>query len=480
MPWIIYTRGTIPTYRVALFLQGLKDGSLKGKDYDYIKLLVSNEGKKFWFAWDERKSLEYGDILIQKISTKKSFEKHYKKIKSIADCSIETSQALNKISFVKLNNEEFSNVLKKVWKIFVPANTYIGFDVDTIDIIFDKFLYEEFQKEFKGEAKDEQNVFHEISTPSCKTYVQKEELEMLKISLKNKISTKDIEKIYSDFWWTSLGWESVVPKNKEYFERQIVKLRLRDVKILRENLRHLDNHAEEILSRRKKLLKKYKLSKKFAHLLDVADKYTFLHDLRKEMQVKNVHSSQIFLKEIARRTGYKTSDLEWLWTNEILEILAGKKLDNKIIKKRKKCYFVLIANGKFKETLGEEGVKIRKKELEIKLDNSGIIKGQIGQKGKIKGIVKVCAGAEDALRKIKNGNILVCGMTLPEYVPAMKKAGAIITDEGGITCHAAIISRELKIPCVTGTKIATQVLKDGDCVEVDANQGIVKILKIKK
>jgi phosphoenolpyruvate synthase/pyruvate phosphate dikinase len=66
------------------------------------------------------------------------------------------------------------------------------------------------------------------------------------------------------------------------------------------------------------------------------------------------------------------------------------------------------------------------------------------------------------------GNILVCPMTLPDYVPAMKKARAIITNEGGITCHAAIISRELKIPCIVGTKIATQVLKDGDRVEVDA------------
>ena len=60
----------------------------------------------------------------------------------------------------------------------------------------------------------------------------------------------------------------------------------------------------------------------------------------------------------------------------------------------------------------------------------------------------------------------------------MKKAAAIVTDDGGLTCHAAIVARELKTPCVVGTKIATKVLKDGDMVEVDANKGIVK--KIKK
>jgi pyruvate,water dikinase len=59
----------------------------------------------------------------------------------------------------------------------------------------------------------------------------------------------------------------------------------------------------------------------------------------------------------------------------------------------------------------------------------------------------------------------------------MKIAGAIITNQGGITSHAAITSREMKIPCIIGTKIATKVLKDGDLVEVDANRGVVKIIK---
>ena len=66
--------------------------------------------------------------------------------------------------------------------------------------------------------------------------------------------------------------------------------------------------------------------------------------------------------------------------------------------------------------------------------------------------------------------------TNPDIVPAMKKAGAIVTEQGGITSHAAIVSRELRTPCVIGTKIATKVLKDGMVVEVDANKGIVKIL----
>lgn len=75
---------------------------------------------------------------------------------------------------------------------------------------------------------------------------------------------------------------------------------------------------------------------------------------------------------------------------------------------------------------------------------------------------------------MKLGDILVSIATDPDIVPAMKKAAAIVTEQGGVTSHAAIVSRELNIPCVIGTKIATRVLKDGDRVEVDANKGIVK------
>ena len=81
------------------------------------------------------------------------------------------------------------------------------------------------------------------------------------------------------------------------------------------------------------------------------------------------------------------------------------------------------------------------------------------------------------MHKISVGDILVSPMTRPDFVPAMKKAVAFITDEGGITCHAAIVAREMKKPCIIGTKIATQLLKDGMEVEVDANKGIVKIIK---
>ena len=109
--------------------------------------------------------------------------------------------------------------------------------------------------------------------------------------------------------------------------------------------------------------------------------------------------------------------------------------------------------------------------------DSSEIKGVIAQKGFVKGIARIVYTEKD-LKKISSSNdILVSPMTRPEFVPAMKIAGAVVTDEGGVVCHAAIVAREMKKPCIIGTKIATKVLKDGDLVEVDADNGVVRIME---
>lgn len=103
-------------------------------------------------------------------------------------------------------------------------------------------------------------------------------------------------------------------------------------------------------------------------------------------------------------------------------------------------------------------------------------RGQSAFRGLVRGTVRVCKNYTQML-EVKEGDILVSPMTTPDFLPAMKKAAAFVTDEGGITCHAGIVAREMHKPCVIGTKIATKVLKDGDEVEVDADKGIVKVLK---
>ncbi len=123
-------------------------------------------------------------------------------------------------------------------------------------------------------------------------------------------------------------------------------------------------------------------------------------------------------------------------------------------------------------TIGESDLPNEKiSDVNIKL-----IKGKVAYPGFIKGYVRRLMG-HDQINLLQEGEILVSPMTIPDFLPAMKKAAAFVTDEGGMLCHAAIVARELKKPCIVGTKFATQVLKNGDLVEVDANKGVITILQ---
>jgi phosphohistidine swiveling domain-containing protein len=116
--------------------------------------------------------------------------------------------------------------------------------------------------------------------------------------------------------------------------------------------------------------------------------------------------------------------------------------------------------------------------LEEEASSDGVastLHGTVAARGRARGKVRIVHSRAD-IGKVQEGEILVTEMTTPDFVPAMHRAGAIVTDEGGMTSHAAIVSRELGKPCVVGTRVATQRLRDGMEVEVDAEVGVVRIL----
>ena len=165
------------------------------------------------------------------------------------------------------------------------------------------------------------------------------------------------------------------------------------------------------------------------------------------------------------------------------------KISNKLkqkIKERKTGNILAISdlNGKFQLLCGEIADKRFYEEVES-IEEIEEVKSFTGDVACRKGIVKGKVftfryGSPDFAKRISQfpeGSILIANMTLPALMPAIRKAKAMVTDSGGITCHAAIVSRELGIPCIIGTGIATKVLKDNDEIEVDTDNGVIKILK---
>lgn len=125
--------------------------------------------------------------------------------------------------------------------------------------------------------------------------------------------------------------------------------------------------------------------------------------------------------------------------------------------------------------LQQHGLALKK----VEATYNETLQGSTAYLWNVQGRVCLVHGLQD-LAKVQQGDVMVTEMTSPEYVPAMKKCLAIITDEWGITSHAAIVAREMDKPCIIWTKIATKVLHDGDLVEVDADQGIVRIIESAK
>lgn len=173
------------------------------------------------------------------------------------------------------------------------------------------------------------------------------------------------------------------------------------------------------------------------------------------------------LEAIADAKGTEEQYLPYLTYEEICGI---EKLELEEIRQ----YYEERKNGYSAQTQGDHLVIGNFGEPPQVRTESTELSGNVAFKGKVIGKVKIMHSPQD---EFGDAEILVVGMTTPDYLPMMKKAKAFVTDEGGITCHAAIIAREMKKPCIIGTKVATQVLHDGDLVEVDAINGVVRILE---
>ncbi len=122
-----------------------------------------------------------------------------------------------------------------------------------------------------------------------------------------------------------------------------------------------------------------------------------------------------------------------------------------------------------------EAYKATELAVEESLHHINELQGQSVCPGIVKGKVRIVQSLEDA-DTLQRGEILVAPSTFPAYVPAMERSAAIVTNEGGLLCHAAIVAREIKVPCIVGTKIATKVFRNGDLVEVDAVNGTISKL----
>lgn len=437
---------------------------------DFILTGVGKQLKKLWNAsydlgisfkngsatvfegLDSKKKLER-IILNKHLRDKKILKKHLEKGEKTMKVLLETSRKLRK-SRLNVSNKELYKFLvlyKKSFHKFAPY-LFTVFPIETV-------LTEQLEKE----VRLNEGHFRILTTVQKDSEFYLEQKDLLEIAL-DKLSGKNLglalESHVNLFGYMGLTNDfRSSPWDKKHFEKNML-----EFKTPQEDLKKLVSTREKELTTYKSFIKT--LPKKTVKIAELLQDYMWFRNKRiSVLKVAQYNLRSLFL-EICRRFGLSFDDLIWYKVDEIEDLLKNNKKVK--IALRKKQFRIELIDGK---------IRYFDKELGRKSADSKIVelKGMIASVGQAAGIARILSSSKE-IEKVKEGDILVTAMTTPDFVTAMRRSAAIVTDEGGILCHAAIVSREFGIPCIVGTQIATQVLKDGDRVLVDAEKGVVRKL----
>jgi phosphohistidine swiveling domain-containing protein len=476
---------------------------------DISKYLDFNikEAITFWRDWDSQlMCLDYQSYhkasrkILALIKKDPEFGlKINRDIVKIADKILLNNKLDSNVKIAEISNEElfkrYSKFLLYARKQFIPGS--LPMILDVVEQHLSGYLLNYLINKSKS-VESANKAFSLLTHSLQRSPIQQEELDFLKIikEIKNKFhdqSSKNIEKsirkknnsIYKkiinhhqEYHCLTHDFRGPDINIKDIFDR-IIKFKNEKIKI-EERLLEIINEEKNIKFEQKKLIKKYQIDKHHQQLIKVLQGFLFSKLYRKN---KYTHASYFYNQiclEIAKRINFSQKQVWFLLPAELKDVLTNNKtIDVNKINLRLFKSIITSKAGKTKFITGKQVEHIFSQiDVPEITGNNDLISGQVSYPGKIIGKVKIVLLVND-IKKVNKGDVLVSIATNPDLLPAMKKAGAIITNAGGITCHAAIVSRELKTPCIIGTKIATKVLKDGDLVEVDANKGEVKILKRK-
>lgn len=424
----------------------------------------------YLYAWEDLYKIRE-ELFKHYHSDKKYLNYLLKSDEKICRETLKKYRILGKINWSKASIKELFSGWRKANDLYARllsvSHIVEGFTLTT----------EERTRELINEVfPNDQEKFSLLTTPAKHSFMSAEHYKLcliarsVKLDKWNSANMRKLTVHQKKYFWKLNGYTSAKFLDNEYFAKEIQELF--DKKFDFEKFINDFQDLSKRIKKKKQLLKEVK-NQELLDLLKISDAIFVIHDRRKEHMTQAITYMELILNEISKRFDIPLNDLHYIRASELEKL---PKIWPELKKRRRCSVFILLPSGEKPILTGLRAKKYFEK-LEKSKNTSKVseIKGYSASPGKVIGRIKVCRG-EQELTKMEIGDILVACMTQPEFLPAMKKAKAVITDEGGLTCHAAIVARELGIPCVIGTKIATKVLKDGDHVEVDAHKGIIKKL----
>lgn len=388
-------------------------------------------------------------------------------IEKEANNLLDTTKSLSSINVNNLSNEELIKSFLEGYYAIARVTAFMSFK-GTIQIseILEKKVRLLLQNKI-NDAEEVNDTFLLISLPREDSFMTKERKNILKIAIENQAG-KEISSLLenhtNEFSWMGCIMYLGEPYKKSHFKEELENELKEDCSTKLNEINNQRKTREESITTFVN-----KLTTKEKELVYQFRTWIHLRTYVKDLTSIGMEPTISFLKEIAKRLEVEYNGLLYLSNDELQHVFSDKNNLIKESKERQKGWGVILKEGKITYYHDLEG--IREKEESIP---SGV-KGFAACKGIVKGKAIIVRSIED-LDKIEDGDILITHMTTTNFVPYLSKVSAIITDEGGITCHAAIVSREMNIPCIIGTRIGTKAFKSGDILEVDANKGVVKKL----
>ncbi len=437
---------------------------------------MMNQTKNHFMKWymvikDEKELDLYLDRFIRDpllLNTMETF------ITQVRDCAV---KELTMIDCEKLTRNQLVNIITKYYAQFETLLRTAG----TLRIIDHALLLR--LRHFFRSSSNPDEMIRLASVSEMLSFSLQEEMALLELSIelkskKSACSSREvvdkIQEIYDRYCWSVCGYYNEKAKTISDYHIILQEMMKNQPEQVLIDLK--TKHTTELQKKHKAFVK---LAKEGKVLVKIASNSSYLKDYFKFSISKMIHFSESLFQEIAARTGKEVSFIKDLYPKETVALLQGATLPGGLIQKRVRHCILITTPGNFSEYTNDGAEAFENRYIAMKLDTKAILQGRSASVGYGRGKAKIILNGDD-FHKLKSGDVLVVTNTSPDFVPIMRRAVAIVAEEGGLTAHVSVVSREFGIPCVVGVCNATALIKDEDDIAVDANNGMVNIVSRSK
>ena len=445
----------------------------------YYKLHISTLHNDYWDLYyfpEEFTALR--DQYFAHIEKDKNYlQKHYQDWRKSCRRLQEKINALdgtlvkNDFSKVESTYKDFVEEYIFEYALAAPIQEACGFQPE-------QWIIPELEEYVKKYILDYNETLALLTSPIVISFITEEEIDHLQLAIKSKTSNIDelVKKHQGKYFWVQNNYADIQILGADFFREKISEAAKLSASKIETKIHELKIAPAKTQRKKEDLFKKHQPSLLLKRYVEIVEKFAEMQDVRKSFVLRANHYHKLFLGKVEQETSHPLDNLWFYSWGELTKAISSKTFlpDSEI--NRRKEMIVAVESKKEKVILSGSEANFFYSQLQEDVSKVTTFSGLVAQVGKAQGKVKIVLKSED-IGKVSEGDILVSSMTRPEMTPAMKKAAAFITDEGGITSHAAIIARELRKPCIIGTKIATKVLHDGDEVEINADENIVSIIR---